>query len=189
MGVQVVLEAFHRRRVAAHDLVLINGTYGRPLEALAPLPGMRAATGLLSGWRAAPTAWRRASPAPPRRAPGPPPPCSSGSGWWASCSTTRASPSWVSGLAQLDTEAYFRNLDAIGRHDAGAGLGAVDVPTLIITGDADRFTPRPLAQQMARRIPDAEILVVRGGTHYTPLEYPEPASLRLERFWRERGFC
>jgi len=59
---------------------------------------------------------------------------------------------------------------------------------LLLTGDRDLFTPRELAQQMARRIRAAEILVVRGGTHYTAVEYPELVSLRIERFYREHGY-
>jgi hypothetical protein len=41
---------------------------------------------------------------------------------------------------------------------------------------------------MARQIPRAEILVVRGGTHYTAVEFPELVSLRIERFYREHRF-
>jgi pimeloyl-ACP methyl ester carboxylesterase len=85
-------------------------------------------------------------------------------------------------------EPFFRNLRAIGEHDAGDVLEAVDLPTLVVTGDRDLMTPVALAQQMARKIPTAEILVVRGGTHYTAVEYPELVSLRIERFFREHGF-
>jgi pimeloyl-ACP methyl ester carboxylesterase len=58
---------------------------------------------------------------------------------------------------------------------------------LVITGDRDPFTPRQLSQQMARRIPGGEILVVRGATHYAMIEYPELVNLRIEKFFREHG--
>ncbi len=58
MGVQVLLEAY-AELAGARNLVLINGTYGRPLESLSPLPGVGAV--LPRSWRsrAAPTRWRR----------------------------------------------------------------------------------------------------------------------------------
>src|SRR5262249_14362381 len=87
-----------------------------------------------------------------------------------------------------DMEPFFRNLHAIGVHDAEAVLETIEVPALVITGDRDLFTPRALAQQMARRIPNAEILIVRGGTHYTCVEFPELVNLRVARFSRDRGF-
>jgi pimeloyl-ACP methyl ester carboxylesterase len=67
-------------------------------------------------------------------------------------------------------------------------LETIEVPTLVITGDRDAFTPRQLAQQMARRIPHGEILIVRGATHYTAIEYPELVNLRIEKFFREHGY-
>jgi len=60
---------------------------------------------------------------------------------------------------------------------------------LIIAGDRDLFAPRELAFQMARRIPEAETLIVPGGTHFVPLEYPELVSLRIEKFVRDRGLA
>jgi len=29
--------------------------------------------------------------------------------------------------------------------------------------------------------------VVRGGSHYTTLEFPDLVALRMERFWKENG--
>jgi pimeloyl-ACP methyl ester carboxylesterase len=94
----------------------------------------------------------------------------------------------VHAFGQLDMEAFFRNLQALGQHDAEDVLPLINVPTLVITGDRDALTPRGLAQAMARRIASAELLVVRGGTHYTAVEFPELVSLRIERFFREHGF-
>ena len=38
-------------------------------------------------------------------------------------------------------------------------------------------------------IPDAELLVVPGGTHVAPIEIPELINLRLERFLDQRVYC
>jgi anthranilate/para-aminobenzoate synthase component II len=44
------------------------------------------------------------------------------------------------------------------------------------------------AERMARRTRGSEIMVLPGATHYAALEYPEMINLRLEKFFRERGY-
>jgi hypothetical protein len=41
---------------------------------------------------------------------------------------------------------------------------------------------------MARRTRGSEIMVIPGATHYAPIEYPEMVNLRLDKFFRERGY-
>ena len=41
---------------------------------------------------------------------------------------------------------------------------------------------------MARRTRGSEIMILPGATHYAPLEYPEMVNMRLEKFFRERGY-
>ena len=38
----------------------------------------------------------------------------------------------------------------------------------------------------AAAIPGAELLLLEGGTHYTPLEFPEVINRRIDRFLAER---
>lgn len=91
-------------------------------------------------------------------------------------------------FADLDMKTYMRVLEMLGEHDATRLLDEIEVPALVVAGDKDLFTPRAAAERMARRIPDAELLVVPGGTHYLAVEYPELLNLRLEKFFRERGW-
>ena len=90
-------------------------------------------------------------------------------------------------FAGLDVEVFLRTLRALGEHDASRILPSIEVPVLVVAGDRDRMTPRGLSQQMVRKIPRAEILVVRGGTHYTAVEFPELVALRIGRFLRDHG--
>ena len=56
-------------------------------------------------------------------------------------------------------------------------LRAIDrmagVPVLVVAGSRDGFTPPDLSAAMAAAVPDAELLVVDGGSHTAPLERPE----------------
>jgi len=187
MGVQVALETWRTTPAVVANLVLLNGTYGRPLDTLSPLPGVRVVLPPLvevarrmHGFATQIT--RRTTGAPEAVA------------WFKRLGLVGPTlddgvfAELVHAFGQLDMEPFFRILRAIGEHDASDVLETVTVPTLVITGDRDLFTPRALAQQMARQIPTAEILVVRGGTHYTAVEFPELVGLRVERFFREHGF-
>ena len=63
---------------------------------------------------------------------------------------------------------------------------AIDVPTLVILGDKDSVTPRVSAEPLAKQIPHVEVFVVRQGTHFVLLEFPELINLRIEKFLREQ---
>ncbi len=186
MGVQVILELYERRPELVSHLVLVNGTYGKPLETVAvPLAS-----------RVVPRVVTQA-----RRFHG------IGSRLLKRASRWPETVLWLKRLglvgstldeelfrdlavefASVDMDLYLAILRALGDHDASHVLPTISVPTLVITGDRDTFTPRQLAQQMARRIPGGEILVVRGATHYAAIEYPELVNLRIEKFLREHGY-
>jgi len=187
MGVQVLLEAYRRLPGRAKNLVLINGTYGRPLDSLSPLPGLGAVlpslVDIARRAHALATQVARTATEQPEAAT-----------WFKRLGLVGKTmedavfAELVTAFGGLDMEPFFRNLQAIGEHDAEDVLATITLPALVITGDKDRMTPPALAQQMARKIPGAELLIVRGGTHYTVVEHPELVSLRLDRFFREQSF-
>jgi pimeloyl-ACP methyl ester carboxylesterase len=90
-------------------------------------------------------------------------------------------------LGELDLESYLASLRALERHDGASALGAIDAPTLVVGGDRDGLAPPALMRQMARALPRAEVLVVRGGTHDTPAEHPELVGARIRRFLLENA--
>lgn len=185
MGVQVALEAYRRHPDLFQGMVLVNGT-----------PGRLFSTGFTAQWvrRAAPTildAVRRLGPA--LAVIGPP---ILGSGLFFAFARTAGfvSPTLDESVAldimrdwvRLDFDTLAATFAAIDAHDADDVLRTVKVPTLVVTGDRDLVTPKAVAGHMAETIPGAELLVVKGGSHYVPLEYPAVINLRLEKFLRER---
>ena len=89
-------------------------------------------------------------------------------------------------FASLDVKNYMTIFRSLGEHSTRDILPTVGVPVLVIAGERDPFTPRRQAEKMVRKLPDAELCVVPGGTHYAPVEYPELVNLRIEKFLRER---
>ncbi len=89
-------------------------------------------------------------------------------------------------LSKMDPVMFVRTLDSLKDHSAFDHLPHIDVPTLVVGGEIDRFTPVWLSERMAQRIPRSEYLFVPGGSHTAPLERPGLVNSRVERFLREQ---
>jgi pimeloyl-ACP methyl ester carboxylesterase len=92
-------------------------------------------------------------------------------------------------MTHVDFPMFLRMLRAAGEHTAEDLLPQIRVPTLIIAGEKDTFTPAHLARTMQKAIPGAELLVVPGGSHVAPIEQHEVVSRRILEFLRERVFA
>lgn len=186
LGVQVALELYHLAPERFANLVLIGGVAGRtwdtlPAAALAKRivpPALRFAQ---RHDRLAAQFVLRAARAPELLV-------------WAKAlgfvSDEIDAELWAElaeGFADLNMKDYLRIMEELGNHDAWHVLPEVKVPTLVITGDRDRFTPRKAAEQMVREIPGAEFMLVSGGTHYVAAEYPNLINLRIEKFLTENA--
>jgi pimeloyl-ACP methyl ester carboxylesterase len=187
MGVQVGLEMFRAAPERVASLTILNGVAGRPWDYVFNLslvgrllpPVLR---GLRSGPRVIEAAVRQAT-----RLPDP--------GEWAkrigltaNTLDEQVAAELVVRFRSLDMDIFIRLLERMGEHDGWDLLPLIDVPTLIIIGSRDLLTPRSAAERMARRIRGSEIMMLPGATHYAALEYPEMVNLRLEKFFRERGY-
>lgn len=73
----------------------------------------------------------------------------------------------------LRHDSYVKTLEASVAQDRAAPLESLSVPTLVITGDEDRVYPPGLTQIMARRIPLAELVVLKQCGHLSNLEQPQ----------------
>jgi pimeloyl-ACP methyl ester carboxylesterase len=78
----------------------------------------------------------------------------------------------AAGFQNVDWVIYSDLLTRLDEHDAEDVLANVDVPVTIVTGDRDLMTPPSTAEHMHRLITNSRLVVIKGGTHYTPVEYP-----------------
>jgi pimeloyl-ACP methyl ester carboxylesterase len=85
-------------------------------------------------------------------------------------------------LAQVDPALFVRLLASAAEHDARPHLRRVDVPTLVIAGEADTFTPQRLSTEMHREIRGSSLLVVPGGTHVAILEAQDLVARTVREF-------
>lgn len=181
MGVQVVLESYRRHRDRVQALVLMCGAPRNPLETFKGsdvlervLPAVRRTVERMP--RVASSLTRRLLP-------------------------TRLSllvakrlevngllleepdfMPYLEGLARIDPLLFLAMLEEAGRHSAVDLLPEITVPTLIVAGEHDGFTPPELSQRMADDIPGAELLMVEGGSHTAPIERPHHVDEVVVRF-------
>ena len=92
---------------------------------------------------------------------------------------------YLADLADVDPALFVRLLGSAARSDATDHLPSIAVPTLIIAGEQDTFTPMWLSVKMHAAIPGSELLVLPGGSHVGPLEHPELCLLRIEKFFTD----
>ncbi len=78
----------------------------------------------------------------------------------------------AAGFQNIDWVIYSDLLSRLDEHDAEDVLPAIDIPVTIVTGDKDLMTPPATAEHMHRLIRDSRLVVIKNGTHYTPVEYP-----------------
>jgi len=85
---------------------------------------------------------------------------------------------------RVDPQLFFRVLQSAAQHSAADLLDRIKIPTLIIAGDRDGFTPARLSETMAARIRGSELLMVEGGSHTAPIERPVEVTERIIAFLR-----
>jgi pimeloyl-ACP methyl ester carboxylesterase len=85
-------------------------------------------------------------------------------------------------MAKLDPALFMRMLERAARHTAEPYLADIKVPTLIIGAERDCFTPYWITQRMHAMIPGSQMLTLPQGSHAGPIELPELTNLRIEKF-------
>lgn len=93
-------------------------------------------------------------------------------------SLLQAPPSHISGKVALG-RAIFSRTSLLNR------LEQIKVPTLVVVGEEDLPRPPKEAQEMAKRIPNAQLEIIPRAGHITTLERPQLVNDILNRFLRK----
>lgn len=90
-------------------------------------------------------------------------------------------------VTKMDWHLGLRALAAMSEYDGEDILDKVKVPTLLISGTKDTWTPQKIADEMHRRIIGSEFTHIPGGSHATPAENPGMINMRIE-LWMRKHF-
>jgi len=87
----------------------------------------------------------------------------------------------AAGFQNVDWAIYSDLLARLDEHDAEEVLATIEVPLGIVTGDKDLMTPPATAEHIHRLVRGSRLVIIEGGTHYTPVEYPKVIVEELGR--------
>jgi pimeloyl-ACP methyl ester carboxylesterase len=90
----------------------------------------------------------------------------------------------VSELLKVPAHVWKQTFSGLLEYDDLSELGRIQAPTLLVWGDADAVVPREMQDELARRIPDADLLVYPGVGHTPRWENPLRFSSDLADFSR-----
>ena len=76
----------------------------------------------------------------------------------------------VASMAKLHKDSYIKTVEATTRFNRIAELSAIRVPTLLVYGEHDPLTSKEMGEDMHRRIPGSELVVVPKAGHLINLE-------------------
>jgi pimeloyl-ACP methyl ester carboxylesterase len=186
MGVQHNFEYYRTHADQFAGIVALNGVAGRPFDVVG-LPAaqsllqvfvmvLRHGSGVVSAGTQLASRWGGLVPTLQRL------------GLVSSTLDTEVFHDLAREYSALDFAAYGETLRLLGRHDASDLLHRIHVPTLVVTGTRDLFTPLATAEEMVRSIPDARLAVIEGGTHYAAVEFPRRVNEQIRDFLRRVGW-
>lgn len=93
---------------------------------------------------------------------------------------------YIQHILSVDPLFFTMLLKSAQDHSAEEMLRTIKVPTLIIAGDQDQFTPMWISKKMHRLIPQSELFVMQKASHAGLVEQPDLINLRIEKFLQER---
>ena len=185
MGVQVALETYRRHPSRVVGLVLICGAPSHPLRTFRGTATLERVLPQLQRWiLRAPRAVNRVKRAlmPTRFA-------------FAVAGRLEINPElvdvndfmpYLEGLARIDVRLFVAMLAEAGRHSADDLLPFIAVPTMVVAGGRDGFTPAERSRAMAEAIPGAELVMIEDGSHTAPIERPAFVDEAIATFLEQR---
>jgi len=69
------------------------------------------------------------------------------------------------GMRSIKPEGYLDQMASVGDYDTLDRLHLIQAPTLVITGTGDRLVAPHISDTIAGRIPNAKLVLVKGGSH------------------------
>lgn len=93
---------------------------------------------------------------------------------------------YLEGMARIDVRLFVAMLASAGSHSADELLAEITVPTLVVAGGRDGFTPPERSRAMAEAIPGAELLEIPNASHTAPIERPNLVDWTIRDFLARR---
>src|SRR5256885_310064 len=93
----------------------------------------------------------------------------------------------VASMRALHRESHLKTIEASVAQDLAAPIEEIRAPTLVIGSTHDTLYPRHIAEDMARRIPGARLVIIEEAGHLSNLDRPQEFNRALGEFLREHS--
>jgi 3-oxoadipate enol-lactonase len=82
----------------------------------------------------------------------------------------------------LSTHGFAGQVAALIQHDTRSRISQISVPTLVLIGGDEILIPVECSEELAAKIPKAELVILERGGHNCWMEFPEPFNQAVIRF-------
>lgn len=89
---------------------------------------------------------------------------------------------YMNRISQLGPELFLQLFNQMQKHDILGHLDQVAQPALVVGGDMDRVIPFHLQRLLQQRMPNAELYLVKDGSHVPQADFPERVNERVKLF-------
>lgn len=89
---------------------------------------------------------------------------------------------YLNKVGQLGPGLFFQLIDQMHFHQILAEVEVVRTPTLVIGGDKDKVIPNYLQRMLVDTLPNAQLYVVKNGSHVPQVDFPEFINERMNLF-------
>ncbi len=90
-------------------------------------------------------------------------------------------------MAAVPPQTYLADFNACNNFDCTERLSEIEVPSLIICGEADQMTPLKYSRYLAEKLPRAELVEVAEAGHMVMLEAPTGVNEAIASFLKKTG--
>ena len=90
-------------------------------------------------------------------------------------------------IAQLSPKVYIDALQSARLDQSASVLQHISAPVLILVGECDPLISKPVAEQLARNIDDAQLEIIANAGHLSNLDNPAAFNAALRRFLDVHG--
>lgn len=89
-------------------------------------------------------------------------------------------------IGELPPELFYHLLQQMHEHDVGKDLKKIKTKTLVVGGDKDLVIPFPFQLDLKNRLPNADLYIIKDGSHVPQLDFPETLNERLSLFFKKQ---
>jgi non-heme chloroperoxidase len=89
---------------------------------------------------------------------------------------------YLNKIGQLGPDLFFQLIDEMNKHNILASLNNIKTQSLIIGGDNDKVIPNYLQRLLFNNLPNAQIYLLKNGSHVPQVDFPNYTNERIEFF-------